>query len=115
MHENERWNYFKSSYRIYQIIWIAYEHERLLISNFLLKLVLEKCEKHDIATQSDFTSFISLPKTNDSRTFRFYSVAEKKIRFALTAVPEGVQDNFYAAEYFTFGKNFYAKHSPRKY
>lgn len=56
-----------------------------------------------IATESVFTNFIAL-KNEESRLFQFYSISEKQISFALTSVPE-TTDNFYAGDYFTFGKS----------
>lgn len=69
--------------------------------------MLEQCQKHVIATDTEFTNFQSIESKTDNSTFRFYSIPENKIRFALTAVLDGVQNNFYAAEFLTFGKSFF--------
>lgn len=68
--------------------------------------MLEQCQKHVIATEMDFTNFQSIQSSTDNSTFRFYSIPETEIRFAFTAVLDGVQNNFYAAEYLTFRKFF---------
>lgn len=73
----------------------------------IFSLAIETCAKHVIATETQYTTFFALQES-ESTAFRFYTIPEKKFSFAVTVVPE-TTDNFYAGDFYTFGKSRYTK------